>query len=79
MATLKYYIKEVTGGQLLNRKERAIFLWWSLSLCFTLILAESIPLLIIAVANFAISSRFLEKIPISKFPLPDDEWEDEEI
>lgn len=35
MANLKYYIKEVTGGQLLNRKERAIFLWWSLSLLHT--------------------------------------------
>ncbi len=75
MANLKYYLKEFSGGQLLNRKERAIFMWWALSLSFTLICAESIPLLVIAVANFGLSSKFVNKIPISKFPLPDDEEE----
>lgn len=70
MANLKFYLKEFTGGQRLNRKERAIFIWWALSLCIVMISAESIPFLVLAVANIALASKHLKRVPIAKLHSP---------
>lgn len=69
MKKIKYYIKEFSGGQDLTPRQRAIFLWWSLSLTFTLIFAECLPLLALMVASFALSSHYLKK----EVPVPDDD------
>ncbi len=66
---LKYLIKEISGGQDLTPRQRAIFMWWSLSLSFTLIFAECLPLCALMVASFVVSSRYLEK----EVPIPEDD------
>ena len=64
---LKYYIKELSGGQDLTPRQRVIFMWWSLSLTFTLFFAECLWLCALMVASFGLSSHYLKKeVPIPK-------------
>jgi hypothetical protein len=65
---LKYIIKEISGGQDLTRRQRAIFTWWALSLTFTMIFAECLWLCAIMVVSFCVSSHYLKEVPI-----PDDD------
>lgn len=69
MEKIKYYIKEFTGGQDLNRRQRAIFMWWASSLTLALIFAECFWLCSLMVASFGIASQYLQK----EVPVPDDD------
>lgn len=40
MRKIKYILKEIAGGQDLTPRQRAIFMWWGLSLTFAVIFAE---------------------------------------
>ena len=40
MNKIKHYLKEIAGGQDLTPRQRAIFMWWALSLTFAVIFAE---------------------------------------
>lgn len=66
---LKYIIKEISGGQNLTIRQRAIFTWWALSLTFTMMFAECLWLCAIMVVSFCVSSHYLEK----EVPVPDDD------
>lgn len=72
MKNIKYYIKELSGGQDLTPRQRAIVLWWSLSLCFTVIFGECLTLCALCVVSFAVSSHYLKK----EVPVPKDESEE---
>lgn len=61
---LKYYIKEISGGQDLTPRQRAIFMWWALSLTAAMLFAECLPLCALVVASFAWSSHYLKEVPI---------------
>lgn len=64
MEKLKYYIKELSGGQNLTPRQRIIFMWWSLSLAFTMVFAECLWLCALMAASFAMASRYLKNMPI---------------
>lgn len=69
MNKIKYYIKEVSGGQDLTPRQRAIFMWWATSLSFAVIFGECFWLCALMVASFGLASRYLKK----EVPVPDDD------
>lgn len=69
MEKIKHILKELSGGQKLTMKQRAIGIWWATSLAMTAMCAESIPALFFFVVNFGISSHYLEKY----VPVPEDD------
>lgn len=69
MKKIKYILKTFTGGQDLTPRQRLIGMWWATSLSMTCMCAESIPALLFFVANFGISSHYLEKY----VPVPEDD------
>lgn len=69
MEKIKYYIKEFSGGQDLNNRQRAIFMWWASSLTLVMILAECLSLCALMVASFGLATHYL----IKEVPIPDDD------
>lgn len=66
MNKIKYYFKEIAGGQDLTPRQRAIFLWWALSLTFAVIFAECLWFCALMVASFALASCYIKEVPILK-------------
>lgn len=64
MNKITYYIKEFSGGQNLTPRQRAISMWWSLSLAFAVIFAECLWFCALMVASFALASRYIKEVPI---------------
>ena len=64
MKKIKYILKEISGGQNLTPRQRAIFMWWALSLTFAVIFAECLWLLALMVGSFALASHYLKEVPI---------------
>lgn len=64
MNKIKYYLKEIMGGQDLTPRQRAIFMWWALSLTFAVIFAECLWLCALKVASFALASHYIKEVPI---------------
>ncbi len=64
MNKIKYYLKEIMGGQDLTPCQRAIFMWWALSLTFAVIFAECLWLCALMVASFALASHYIKEVPI---------------
>lgn len=63
METIKFILKEFTGGQKLTIRQRAILLWWGLSIFSCLIFAESFTLLCVAAANVGIATKYMKELP----------------
>ena len=68
---LKYAVKELSGGQDLKPVQRAIFMWWILTLMSLVIFAESATYCFVGVVMFALSSHFLKKLPTPKDNSPE--------
>lgn len=71
MKPVKFYLKELSGGQDLTPRQRAIFLWWALSLCLALMCAESIVPCMVFVASFALASKYMDELPTPKDDSPE--------
>lgn len=72
MNKIIFCLKEFSGGQNLTPRQRVIFMWWALSLTFTVIFGECLTLCALCVVSFAVSSHYLKK----EVPVPKDESEE---
>lgn len=72
MNKIIFCLKEIAGGQDLTPRQRAIFMWWALSLTFAVIFAECLWFCALMVASFALSSHYLKK----EVPVPEDDSEE---
>ena len=66
MNKIKYILKEIAGGQNRTPRQRAIFMWWAMSLTFAVIFAECLWLCALMVASFGFASHSLKEVPISE-------------
>lgn len=64
MATnLKHIAKALLGGENLTLGQRAIFIWWVVSLFACVVFVEAFPLLILSAANFVLASKHMQELP----------------
>lgn len=75
MRKLQYILKEISGGQNLTRRHRAIFMWWAMSLTLLLIFGESLVMAAIMFISFGFSSYFMGELPTPEEP-EEDGWDD---
>lgn len=62
--TLKTIIKNITGGEDLNLRQRAICLWAAISFLGVFVCASSLLLECIAIVSFIVSIKYINQVPL---------------
>lgn len=63
MRKFQYILKEISGGQNLTPRHRAIFMWWAMSLTLLLIFGESLVMAATMFISFGFASYFMGELP----------------